>query len=182
MQDNWEGGTIWIGAHILFTPDGPWALYGPPMLSCSLTIVGSCAALNSAGGACTLDARGLVESILIVSGPSADVHVRNVRLAGTSATGAGGGAVQVEQVRMLLHWGRVLTRRGLLHEPARGSQQACAGLLGGSTMLALVPWCMQGAHTAFADCRFESNAASSGAGVRVKGAGSMAGGDPRVFV
>lgn len=40
-----------MGSHIMLSEDGPWVERGPPTITRELTIVGSCAAINSRGGA-----------------------------------------------------------------------------------------------------------------------------------
>jgi hypothetical protein len=56
LQDEWND-VVLVGGHIQFRADGPWALQGPPLIDRTLTIIGSCSAINSAGGARPLPLR-----------------------------------------------------------------------------------------------------------------------------
>lgn len=49
-QDEWNDEVL-IGGHIIIQEDGPWVEKGPPTITRDLTLIGSCAAINSRGGA-----------------------------------------------------------------------------------------------------------------------------------
>lgn len=61
-QDEWNDEVL-LGGHIAISEDGPWVERGPPTITRELTIIGSCSAINSRGGAPPGAARGCLQRL-----------------------------------------------------------------------------------------------------------------------
>ena len=179
-QDTWND-VVYLGSHIQFQPNGPWVTNGPPVISRPFALVGSCIAINAAGGACYVDANGLVPTILTLSG---NIRVELERLRFTGVTGGSEGAVLVEQVR---HEGSGAGPRHGIGRQGR-KERLCAQLSSelyqspsypaltphpGPGSVALPP-ALQGANAQFQYCEFTANTATVGAAAVVQDAATVA--------